>query len=326
VANLSLGSQFGPHDGTGTLDLAMSSLSGPGRIIVAAAGNEGNQSIHAEFTIPASGIVQFPFQVGTYTPLGGSNNDILLLDGGTRFGTRDLHHHPNATTVGPVRTTSPTVVSSNTAAGHGAARAGPRPANGTATSSSTSGTRPGSPGQRNLEHPGPEHLDHHRPRVDFWISYAGLGSGATVRFTDNGQIDNSELVSTPASADSVIAVGAYVTKTSWPCVPRPAAAATTRRRASGPSPPSPAPVPPRRIAETGNLGPRHGIASTLSADATSSLFTSNFARLPGLLRYVSQGTSQASPHIAGVGGPHAAEQPRRGIPGSHPGPHPERPS
>jgi subtilisin family serine protease len=46
VVNLSLGGHFGPHDGTSTEEKVMTALSGPGRIIVIAAGNERDEDIH----------------------------------------------------------------------------------------------------------------------------------------------------------------------------------------------------------------------------------------------------------------------------------------
>ncbi len=46
VVNLSLGTHYGPHDGTSMEAQAFTDLTGPGRIIVAAAGNEGDYLIH----------------------------------------------------------------------------------------------------------------------------------------------------------------------------------------------------------------------------------------------------------------------------------------
>lgn len=50
VINLSLGSHHGPHDGTSFLDQIIDELSGPGRIIVGAVGNEGESRMHASKT------------------------------------------------------------------------------------------------------------------------------------------------------------------------------------------------------------------------------------------------------------------------------------
>jgi minor extracellular serine protease Vpr len=52
VINLSLGTDGEPHDGSGTVGQALSQLTGPGRIIVAAAGNESLRAGHA------SGVIQ----------------------------------------------------------------------------------------------------------------------------------------------------------------------------------------------------------------------------------------------------------------------------
>lgn len=46
VINMSLGNHIGPHDGTSLLDQYIDLITGNGKIIVGAAGNEGNSSLH----------------------------------------------------------------------------------------------------------------------------------------------------------------------------------------------------------------------------------------------------------------------------------------
>lgn len=52
VINMSIGTHYGPHDGTSTSDLMFEEMVGPGRILVGAAGNEGeiNLHLHKKFT------------------------------------------------------------------------------------------------------------------------------------------------------------------------------------------------------------------------------------------------------------------------------------
>lgn len=47
VVNISIGSHQGPHDGTSAVDRLFDSITGPGRIIVGAGGNEGTYNMHA---------------------------------------------------------------------------------------------------------------------------------------------------------------------------------------------------------------------------------------------------------------------------------------
>ncbi|HPN30893.1 MAG TPA: S8 family peptidase [bacterium] len=46
VVNMSLGGHFGPHDGTSNYEMSLETLTGRGKILVAAAGNEGLDKIH----------------------------------------------------------------------------------------------------------------------------------------------------------------------------------------------------------------------------------------------------------------------------------------
>jgi len=61
VINMSLGGHDGPVDGTSLLDQAMLYATGPGRIIVAAAGNEGDRRIHAQGQVAQGGMDALEF-------------------------------------------------------------------------------------------------------------------------------------------------------------------------------------------------------------------------------------------------------------------------
>ena len=63
VVNLSLGGHFDPHDGSDDLSVLIDGRSGPGRIVVAAAGNEGGDDIHGAAVIAAGQTVSLPFTV-----------------------------------------------------------------------------------------------------------------------------------------------------------------------------------------------------------------------------------------------------------------------
>ncbi len=49
VVNLSLGGQIGAHDGTSLQEQFLDLMTGPGRVIVVAAGNSGSEEVHASF-------------------------------------------------------------------------------------------------------------------------------------------------------------------------------------------------------------------------------------------------------------------------------------
>lgn len=55
VINMSFGGQFGPHDGTSLYERALTEFTGPGRIIVNSAGNEGSDFIHLGYQVDYNG-------------------------------------------------------------------------------------------------------------------------------------------------------------------------------------------------------------------------------------------------------------------------------
>ena len=70
VANLSLGAHWDAHDGTDDLSLVLEDESGPGRIVCAAAGNEGNDSIHARVNVANGESREIRFVLPVASPFG----------------------------------------------------------------------------------------------------------------------------------------------------------------------------------------------------------------------------------------------------------------
>jgi len=73
VINMSLGGSIGPHDGTELEETKIDSLSGPGRVFVIAAGNEGQDQLHCGYwTTTAEQETQFK----VYQDLNSSGSDV----------------------------------------------------------------------------------------------------------------------------------------------------------------------------------------------------------------------------------------------------------
>ncbi len=68
AVNVSWGSQSGPHDGSTLFNLACNNLTGPGKILVMSAGNEGQEKIHLSKTFTPSDTLLNTFLTFTPTP------------------------------------------------------------------------------------------------------------------------------------------------------------------------------------------------------------------------------------------------------------------
>ncbi|HEX7051254.1 MAG TPA: S8 family peptidase [Longimicrobiales bacterium] len=307
VVNLSLGGAAGAHDGTSLFEEALDDLSGAGRIVVVAAGNDGANRdtgsgveprlIHAMATPTTGGTTDFEVTIPRYGSRPGACNDLLLIDlwyEGTD--TLDL------TVIRPD--------GSSVTAAHGElivedgaygevfidnASSGTDPANGDSEAFivvSDCGDAPPRDGTWTLR-VGATAMHSGLP-VHLWLN-SDLGGfpvarGASANFT------NSHTVSIPGTAREVVTVGAFVTRVCWParseqqyCLRDPNGIGDIARF-SGAGPTRDGRLKPEISA------PGAAIVSTLSRaiDADPALIS------PDGEHVVNLGTSMATPHVTGA--------------------------
>jgi subtilisin family serine protease len=205
VATLSLGALHGPHDGSAPLARAVDAFTGPGRSVVAAAGNSGDRTRHLTRSLPASGAdslrVQVPrsstreglptdgaFRLDVWLPRAGRPTAVTA-PGGARIPL-------SPDTAAAVPTPEGTVVYAHSEAPNGTRHfevavrdvSGSPPASGTWTVVLENGSSAS----------GPLHA---------WLSS-----------TTNSRLPNGDVRSTltvPATARSALAVGAWTHRTRW---------------------------------------------------------------------------------------------------------------
>jgi hypothetical protein len=298
VVNLSLGSHEGPHDGTSPFDEMLSSMEGPGRIVVAAAGNEGSTAIHSRVDVPTGTTSELTFFVPDYTPNDGAENDWFRLSAWhDRADSMSLAVvTPTGATVGPVASGSfdaatpdgavsicvgdcsmPGVPASELSLTVRDADAATPPRGGVWKFRVTRRVAGGS------------------GRVDGYLTDEFLGAWAPTITWQQGAAADGTLRS-PATADSVLAVGAHVTKPCWTDV-------------NGGTTCYASPSSTGQLAFFSSRGPRRDgvpkldltapgmvIASTRSAAAAFD----SFEVTPGGAHVVMMGTSIAAPMVSGA--------------------------
>ncbi|MDI6807748.1 MAG: S8 family serine peptidase [Candidatus Eisenbacteria bacterium] len=297
VVNLSLGSQYGPHDGTDPFDVSMNALTGPGRIICASAGNEGTEKSHAEVTIAASSRDSMTIIIPSYSPYAGNNNDWFDIDGwyGGNDGFSVLVRTPRGYTAGPFAVGTSGEVATNDGRIY-VENAISTPTNGDREffievwdASASFYPRAGTWTVRFIRTQNGE-----TGEIDAWIAYYQLGASGYAYWSRG--YEAAEEIGSPATADSLIAVGAYTTKKCWTSVngstycytENPTLGAIASFSSRG----------PRRdgVLKPNITAPGFGVASARSAQSTVS---DPYVVQDGVHR-IWEGTSMSAPHVAGM--------------------------
>lgn len=306
VVNLSLGGHFGAHDGTSLQEQALNSLTGSGKIIVAAAGNEGGSIIHASYA--AAPGASFNDALETIWIADGSNS-VTLADmwySGSGVSVGLAAYDQFGTLIGWTNPVAPggLVENLNFDVGTGSlglvsidAQTTNDPNNGASrvliVIDSQNGVLPISSVFWSLYTFG-------SGNIDAWVVTGGsftLDSGGFYR-----PGDNLKTIGIPGTAGQIITVGSYVTKNTWIDINgiqqfqggNPIIGNISSFSSIGPTrdgrlkPEITAPGEAILAAMSGNLTIGVGVQ-------TSNIHVSGFLQKQ-------QGTSMASPHIAGLVG------------------------
>jgi len=313
VVNLSLGSQWGPHDGTLPEEMELDSLVGPGRIVVAAVGNAGDNGnaapapatddLHAAATLATGQQRAFTLTVPPYVPAPGPINDLIVL--------QLWYARGDSMTVEVVRPDGSSVVAAPGVAVTADSTDGwVHVENGPGTTVALTddnlgfvaigdfggaAAHPPAPGTWTIRVTSQASFSG-RP-VHLWVAGAALGTGGTgqgVSFTSGAS--NRYLVASPASAGRVLAVGAYVTRLRWKDVNGEPEQYSNREQLgdlawfSGPG--------PRRdgVQKPDLAAPGQGVASALSGAAS---VPAGRVMQDGR-HWILEGTSMAAPFVTGA--------------------------
>jgi subtilisin family serine protease len=298
VCNLSLGSHFGPKDGTSAFEAGLSAMTGPGRIIIKSSGNERGQARHAEVLAAGAGTN------ATMTISGSAVGRLVAIDGYYEA-TENLNVQittPNGTVVGPIPV-----------GGISAGFPGTVTANGrvylengaalTATGDKQVYIEINVQTGQNMNGTWtftfiPVVLGAANGEVDLWRFFNSTGTAANFVL---GNQNAEELISEPGNAVDLITTGAWTSKRVWTDC-NGLNLNFTGSTAINTLAPFSSPGPTRDGRQKPDISaPGTAIASATSFDIAQVCAAGGSLNLgDGLQHTINQGTSMAAPHTAGA--------------------------
>lgn len=299
VINLSWSSGFGPRDGSGTLDAGISALTGPGKLVSAAAGNYGDVGVHGRVNIASAGqssTVQFI--IPTYAP-SALDAEYLAIEG-----WHDLGGQFDVKLTSPSGIVTPLVIPGGNSGDMFTADGRIWVENGIQVTSkakriyvylndySTTTPKAGTWSLLVTRKSGSS-----TGICDFWVSTWRFGTTTSPSFTGTA-LDPTRTVTSPATADSVISSGAYATKVRWTNATggtslysgSPVVGAAASFSGQG----------PRRdgVQRPDVVAPGYGVSSALATLVAP--YTSTVWMMPDRVHRIRYGTSMAAAHLTGA--------------------------
>ena len=290
VINMSLGGHFDAHDGTDELSAVVDAESGPGRVVVCAAGNEGDENIHAAAVIQKNVDTRIRFSIPAAAP------PILLNAwyGGADRIALSIESPSGASTVlqAPILTGNPQTIATLPEGRVVVTTPGPSPVNGDMHFEIEIHPPSGRSFAAGIWKLNARGLTI-RPgggRCDIWAT--DFRAGAAAQFLNLSSDDMK--IGSPGAARRAVTTGSFTTRQSW--TDRSGASRSVSFPAGTLSPfSSPGPLRNRQR-KPDVVAPGAMIISALSADSAP--------EPPFLIAnpqfVVEAGTSMASPFIAGV--------------------------
>jgi subtilisin family serine protease len=296
VINMSLGNHDGAHDGTAAEEIAVDAElnNAVGRQIVIAAGNEGSDAIHTDGVLTQGGAKVFSFSIPAYTANTDVQDDYAYI-------TMWYHNGDNLA----VKVKSPNGFQLTSLSGQ---------KNQSSTTdgfieidNAQSGVNP----NNNSKNCTITIIDVDKTKIPMTGSWEVTVTGSTV--TQGGAFDAwmgastmdatvpsgatfTKLVGMPGTAESGITVGSYVTKWSWKAFDNNTYTYNGADRTGNFSTFSS--MGPTR---DGRLKPDISApGQAIGAAYSTASSASNQVKLPGGKYLIEQGTSMASPHVAGL--------------------------
>ncbi|MCI0699251.1 S8 family serine peptidase [candidate division KSB1 bacterium] len=306
VINLSLGGHFGPHDGTSLFEQALSNLTGPGRIIVAAAGNEGADFIHLRYTTGGANPSEARETFWVLEPEASISVAEMWYDSGNISVGLAAYDTSSGNLIGFTLPIAPGQKVDSLAFTVSGKTYGIVWIDATTTSDPNNGARSvflaidSNEGQFQIGEVLWSLYTFGAGTFDAWITTGGIFLPFSIPIGNIFPGDTFNTVGSPATAHKVIAVGSYVTKNQWvdiDGVTRLQFGSPTIGQISGFS--SVGPSRDNRL-KPDLAAPGEAILSALSSDLTIGTGVEREDILSGGSYQKLQGTSMASPHVAGT--------------------------